>query len=55
VPLSVGIREGGDLGKPIVLAEPESPAGKAFAQIASNVAAQVSIANQNSLSSFVIE
>jgi ATP-binding protein involved in chromosome partitioning len=55
VPLSVGIREGGDIGKPIVLAEPESPAGKAFAQIASNVAAQVSIANQNSLSSFVIE
>jgi ATP-binding protein involved in chromosome partitioning len=55
VPLSVGIREGGDKGKPIVLAEPASPAGKAFAQIAANVAAQVSIANQNSSGAFVIE
>jgi len=55
VPLAIGIREGGDKGSPIVLAEPKSPAGKAFSQIASNVAAQVSIANQNSMSSFVIE
>jgi ATP-binding protein involved in chromosome partitioning len=55
VPLYLGIREGGDQGKPIVLAEPASPSGTAFAQIASRVAAQVSIANQTSLSEMVIE
>ncbi len=55
VPLYLGIREGGDNGKPIVLGESASPAGKAFAQIAANVAAQVSIANQNGLDSMVIE
>ena len=55
VPLYLGIREGGDNGTPIVLGEPGSPAGLAFAQIAANVAAQVSIANQNSLNAMVIE
>ena len=55
VPLYLGIREGGDNGKPIVLGEPESPAGQAFAQIAAKVAAQVSIANRNSLTAMVIE
>ncbi|MBZ5498553.1 MAG: Mrp/NBP35 family ATP-binding protein [Acidobacteriia bacterium] len=55
VPLYLGIREGGDSGRPIVLEEPGSPAGKAFAQIAANVAAQISIANQNNLSAMVIE
>jgi len=55
VPLSMGIREGGDSGKPIVLADPGSPAGKAFGAIASNVAAQVSIANQNNLNAMIIE
>jgi ATP-binding protein involved in chromosome partitioning len=55
VPLAVGVREGGDNGKPIVLEEPESPAGKALARIAANVAAQVSIANQNSLNAIIIE
>ena len=55
VPLSMGIREGGDSGKPIVLADPGSSAGRAFAAIASNVAAQVSIANQNSLNAMIIE
>ncbi len=55
IPLALGIREGGDLGRPIVLADPESAAGKAFAQIAANVASQISIANQNSQNAFVIE
>jgi ATP-binding protein involved in chromosome partitioning len=55
VPLAVGIREGGDRGLPIVLGEPESPSGKAFAGIASRMAAQVSIANQNSLTEMIIE
>jgi len=44
IPLSLSIREAGDLGMPIVVAAPESPQGRAFRQIAENVAAQVSIA-----------
>jgi ATP-binding protein involved in chromosome partitioning len=55
VPLYLGIRKGGDNGSPIVLGEPGSPAGRAFAQIAANVAAQVSIANQNASGAMVIE
>jgi len=55
VPLAVGVREGGDNGRPIVLEEPESPAGKALTRIAANVAAQVSTANQNRLNAIVIE
>jgi ATP-binding protein involved in chromosome partitioning len=48
IPLYLGIREGGDSGRPIVLAESASPAGMALDEIAARVAAQVSIANQNS-------
>ena len=55
VPLDITIREGGDVGRPIVLAKPDSPGAKAFARIASNVAAQVSIANQNSLNTMIIQ
>jgi ATP-binding protein involved in chromosome partitioning len=55
VPLYLGIREGGDRGKPIALGSADSPAGKAFIQIANQVAAQVSIANQNSMNTMVIE
>jgi ATP-binding protein involved in chromosome partitioning len=47
IPLDVSIREGGDTGMPIVLHNPESPAAKAFAQIAGRVAAQVSMSNIN--------
>jgi ATP-binding protein involved in chromosome partitioning len=55
VPLYLGIREGGDNGKPIILGEPGSPAGRAFMQIAAQVAAQVSIANRNAAGAMVIE
>ena len=55
VPIAVNIREGGDRGLPIVKADPESAAGKVFAEIASQVAARISIANQNSANAFVIE
>ncbi len=55
VPLDLGIREGGDNGRPIVLEEPSSAAGQAFAQIAANVAAQVSIANLSGANAMVIE
>jgi hypothetical protein len=38
-----------------VLRDPESAAGKAFAQVACNVAAQVSIANMNNLNTMIIQ
>ena len=55
VPLNLGVREGGDSGKPIVLAEPASAVGQAFHQIAKNAAAQVSIANLNNLNTMIIQ
>jgi ATP-binding protein involved in chromosome partitioning len=44
IPLSVSVREGGDLGIPIVVGAPDSPQAKAFRDVAQNIAAQVSIA-----------
>ncbi len=55
VPLNVSLREGGDAGKPIVASDPSSAAAQAFTQIAEKVAAQVSIANMNSLNTMIIE
>lgn len=43
VPIAVSVREGGDLGVPVVLSDPDSVQAQAFRQIAQNVAAQVSI------------
>ena len=45
VPLTTALREGGDAGKPIVAVTPDAPAAEAFRQIATRVAAQVSIVN----------
>ena len=45
IPLYAPIRAGGDRGDPIVTAEPESPAARAFVQAAERAAAQVSIAS----------
>jgi ATP-binding protein involved in chromosome partitioning len=55
VPLNVSLREGGDRGKPIVAADPDSPVAQAFKQIAEKVAAQVSIANLQSQDAMIIE
>ncbi|MBL8172585.1 MAG: iron-sulfur cluster carrier protein ApbC [Acidobacteria bacterium] len=44
IPIAISIREGGDLGKPVVIGQPDSPQAKAFQAMAQNVAAQVSIA-----------
>jgi ATP-binding protein involved in chromosome partitioning len=55
IPLDVSIRHGGDEGKPVVLRDVESPAGKAFTQVSCNVAAQVSIANLNNLNTMIIQ
>ncbi len=43
IPLSISVREGGDLGVPIVVGAPESAQAKAFLDVAGNVAAQISI------------
>jgi len=43
IPLSVGIREGGDLGIPIVVGAPNSPQAAAFTGIADNVATELSV------------
>ncbi len=44
IPLDISIRQGGDSGKPITVAQPDSPHAKAFMSVAQSVAAQVSLA-----------
>lgn len=44
VPLSINVRQGGDVGVPVVIGEPESIQAQAFFKIAEALAAQVSIA-----------
>ena len=44
LPIYQPIREGGDSGRPIVVAEPTSAAARAFQQVAEKAAVQVSIA-----------
>src|ERR687892_724170 len=44
LPIYQPIREGSDSGVPLVIAEPASPAGRAFMAVAERTAAQVSIA-----------
>jgi ATP-binding protein involved in chromosome partitioning len=44
VPIDQNVRIGGDSGKPIVVAYPNSPVGIALREIAEKIAAQVSIA-----------
>lgn len=46
VPLDTAVRVGGDLGKPIVIADPASPVARAFMSIAQRTAAQISVANR---------
>src|ERR1700716_4133923 len=43
IPLQLNVRLGGDEGQPVVLADPESPAAKALAFVAGEVARQVSV------------
>jgi ATP-binding protein involved in chromosome partitioning len=47
IPIYQPIREGSDAGVPLMISEPESPAGRAFMAAAERVAAQVSIASYN--------
>lgn len=43
VPLGMEVREAGDAGTPVVIAEPDSPQAKAFRKVAEEIARQVSI------------
>lgn len=43
VPLGMEVREAGDKGMPVVIAEPDSPQAKAFMQVAEEVARHISI------------
>src|SRR5205814_382581 len=47
IPIYQPIREGSDIGVPLLISEPESPAARAFMTAAERVAAQVSIASYN--------
>jgi ATP-binding protein involved in chromosome partitioning len=38
VPMQISLREGSDTGTPVVVSEPESPAGRAFRELAEKVA-----------------
>ncbi len=48
IPLDPKIRMGGDTGLPVSITEPESPLGQAFANLAQQVAAKVSVLNAQS-------
>jgi ATP-binding protein involved in chromosome partitioning len=43
VPLDAEVRLGGDYGRPVVIHQPESPAGKAFQALAQAAAARISV------------
>ena len=43
VPLGMEVREAGDNGVPVVIANPDSPQAKSFRKVAEEVARQVSI------------
>jgi ATP-binding protein involved in chromosome partitioning len=45
IPIYQPIREGSDVGVPLVISEPDSPASRAFMAAAERTAAQVSIAS----------
>ncbi|WP_297040996.1 Mrp/NBP35 family ATP-binding protein [Thermosynechococcus sp. OHK43] len=49
IPLELPVREGGDLGQPILIADPQSAAAQALRAIAQQVAARVSVAALSSV------
>jgi len=44
IPVDPAVREGGDAGKPIVITDPDSPAGHSLISIAEQLAARISVA-----------
>ena len=57
VPMESDVRVGGDAGKPVVIAKPDSAAAKAFRSVAEQVAARISVeaVKQNSTPTIKIE
>ncbi len=53
VPLQPNVREGGDEGKPVVLADPESPASEGFKAVAGAAARQVSVLAYQARGNFI--
>ena len=47
IPLTGGVVDGGDKGVPVIMADPTSPATKAYKELAGQVAAQLSIIHAN--------
>jgi ATP-binding protein involved in chromosome partitioning len=45
IPLDPRVREGGDAGRPLVIAHPDSPAAQAMRDIARQIAARISVLN----------
>jgi ATP-binding protein involved in chromosome partitioning len=43
IPMDPAVREGGDVGKPVILSQPESPVAKALQTIAEDLAAKISV------------
>ncbi len=43
IPLDAEVRKGGDFGRPVVVTQPDTPAGQAFQKLAQTVAARVSV------------
>lgn len=44
IPMDPAVREGGDLGQPVILSKPESPVAMALRALTENVAARISVA-----------
>ncbi len=55
IPLDANIRRHADTGTPIVLAEPDSPSGRAYQEIVERLAAQVSIQNYRTTPLQIVE
>jgi len=49
VPLDASVRQAGDAGEPVVLAQPEGPVARAFQEIAGRLAAAVATRQAHSL------
>ena len=53
IPLDANVRIGGDIGEPVVVTHPDSPAGQAMAAIAQAVAARISVLTLASQTDFI--
>jgi ATP-binding protein involved in chromosome partitioning len=53
IPMDAAVREGSDEGVPILISDPDSPAGKAFVDIAQSLAAKISVAAMTAKSNVI--